>query len=240
MTEDLVTRRYTSGEYAEQNPDWDSLDSPWKADCIADLLASHALRPASIVEIGCGSGGVLACLRQRFPEAEMVGFDIAPGLAQFWQSHAGENIRFVLGDYFAEERLSPDLILVLDVLEHLGNPFDFLARLRGHGKHVIFHFPLDLSAASVIRETPLLHVRDKVGHLHYFTKGLALALLNECGFDVIEARYTGAAFNAPRRSIKTRMAGWLRRFVYAIHRDVGARLLGGETLMVLARPRRDA
>ncbi|MDI6746171.1 MAG: methyltransferase domain-containing protein [Rhodocyclaceae bacterium] len=240
MTEDIVTRRYTSGEYAERNPDWDTLDSPWKADRIVDLLVSHALRPASIVEIGCGSGGVLACLRRRFPDAEMAGFDIAPGAGQLWQAHAGANIRFVLGDYFAEVRLLPDLILVLDVLEHLGNPFDFLARLRGHCKHVIFHFPLDLSAASVIRESPLLHVRDKVGHLHYFTKGLALALLNECGFEVIEARYTGAALHAPQRSLKTRLAGLLRRLVYAVNRDVGARLLGGETLMVLARPRRDA
>lgn len=235
MTEDIVTRRYISGEYAEKNPDWDSSDSPWKADRIAELLAIHALHPASIVEIGCGSGGVLVSLRRRFPHAEMAGFDIAPGVVRFWQAHEGTNIRFTLGDYFEQDQPPPDLMLVLDVLEHLGNPFDFLARLRGRAKHVIFHFPLDLSAVSVIRESPLLYVRDKVGHLHYFTKGLALAMLQECGYEVIEARYTGAAFNAPHRTFKTRMAGWMRRLVYAIHRDAGARILGGETLMVLAR-----
>lgn len=38
---------------------------------------------------------------------------------------------------------------------------------------------------------------------------------------------------------KTRLAGLLRRLVYAVNRDIGARLLGGETLMVLARPRSD-
>ena len=128
---------------------------------------------------------------------------------------------------------------MLDVLEHLGDPFTFLHRLRDHGDLMVFHFPLDLSAISVLRQTPLLHVRAKVGHVHFFTRGLALALLDECGYEVIEARYTGAALNAPQRSLKTRLAGLLRRLVYAVNRDIGARLLGGETLMVLARPRSD-
>lgn len=237
MSEDLISRRYLSGEYAEKNPDWDSHDSPWKAARIVELLNSHSLRPASIVEIGCGSGAVLVSLRKDFPEAEMSGFDIAPDAARFWEKHADANIHFVLGDFFAEGKPAPDLILMLDVLEHLGNPFEFLAQLKDHCKTVVFHFPLDLSAFSVLRESPLLYVRDKVGHLHYFTKGLALALLDECGFEVIEARYTGAAFSVPQRSLKTRLMGLIRRIGYAIHRDAGVRLLGGETLMVLARPR---
>lgn len=238
MNSDSVTRRYLNGEYAERNPDWDSIDSPWKADRVADLLDSHGLRPASIAEVGCGAGGVLAALRPHFPQADMAGFDIAPGLIRLWPAHAEARIRFTLGDFLALNRHPFDLLLVLDVLEHIGDPFSFLERLRGHGERVVFHFPLDLSAMSVLRESPLLHVRRKVGHIHYFTKGLALALLEECGYEVIDARYTGAAFNAPGRSLRTRLAGWLRRLVYAVNRDIGARLLGGETLIVLARPRR--
>jgi hypothetical protein len=143
-----------------------------------------------------------------------------------------------LGDFFSLNQSPFDLVLVLDVLEHLGDPFSFLEQLRAHGDRVIFHFPLDLSAMTVLRESPLLYVREKVGHIHYFTKGLALALLEESGYEVIEARYTGAAFSTPQRSPRTRFAGWLRRLVCAVNRDIGARLLGGETLMVLARPRR--
>ncbi len=90
---------------------------------------------------------------------------------------------------------------------------------------------------SVLRESPLLHVRDKVGHIHYFTKGLALALLVECGYEVLDWKYTGAAFTAPQRSWKTRVAGLVRRLAYAANKDAGVRLMGGETLMVLARAR---
>lgn len=237
--EDLVTRRYTSGEYAESNPDWDASDSPWKAERVVALLADHDLSPTSIVEIGCGAGGVLASLRSSFGRAQLTGLDIAPGLPRFWEGHRSKDIRFILGDFFALDEPCPDLVLVLDVLEHLGNPIEFLARLKGCSRHVVFHFPLDLSAFSVLREAPLLRVRRKVGHLHYFTRGLALALLEESGFEVIEARYTGAAFTSPSRTFKTRLASLFRRLAYAVHRDVGVRLLGGETLIVLARPRNE-
>ena len=39
-------------------------------------------------------------------------------------------------------------------------------------------------------------------------------------------------------TLLSRMVGLLRRLAYALDRDFGARLLGGETLMVLARPRK--
>ena len=237
MNNDIVTRRYTSGDYAENNPDWDAGDSPWKAVRIKALLDTHRLHPSSVIEIGCGAGGVLASLRQHFPSANFTGYDIAQGLQRLWERHRDSDIRFVLGDFFEQDVDSPDLVLVLDVIEHLGNPFDFLDRLRVRCEHAVFHFPLDLSVMSVLRETPLLHVRRKVGHLHFFTRGLVLALLDECGFEVIEARYTGAAYSAPNRGMLTRFAGVLRRIARALMGDAGVRLLGGETLMVLARPR---
>lgn len=234
---DPTLDRYLNGDYAQKNPDWDSSDAFWKADKLCQLLADHKFEPSSVVEIGCGSGAVLAALRDRFPTASLAGFDIAPDLKRFWTMPATRGIRFELADYLSLNEPPPDLILVFDVLEHLGNPWEFLTRLRKHSGLVAFHFPLDLSALSVLREHPLRHVRDKVGHLHYFTRGLALSLLRESGFEIIEARYTGAALNAPLRSLKTRVAGWVRRLAYAANRDVGARLLGGETLMVLAQPK---
>lgn len=234
---DPVSRRYINGEYATSNPDWDSGDSPWKAERVRELLVHNNVVPSSIVEVGCGAGGVLAALRPHYPEAAMSGYDIAPGAASLWQKHEASGIRFELGDFLSLNRHLVDLILVLDVLEHLGDPFSFLDRLRKHGRFVVFHFPLDLSVLSVLRESPLLHVRKKVGHLHYFTRNIALSMLDECGYEVIESRYTGAALNAPRRSIKTRTAGVVRRLVNLFDRDIGARLLGGETLLVLARPR---
>ena len=237
MNNDIVTRRYTSGDYAAKNPDWDAGDSPWKAERIRALLNTYGLRPSSLIEIGCGAGGVLASLRPHFPSANFTGYDIAHGLQGLWERHCNSDIRFILGDFFEQDVAAPDLVLVLDVIEHLGNPFDFLDRLHRRCQYAVFHFPLDLSVISVLRERPLLHVRRKVGHLHFFTRGLVLALLEECEFEVIEARYTGAAYSAPNRGVLTRFAGLLRRLVHSLLGDAGVRILGGETLMVLARPK---
>jgi SAM-dependent methyltransferase len=230
-----VERRYLGGEYAQRNPTWDIEDAPWKADQVLRILARHGIAPRSIAEVGCGAGNVLAEMRRAFPVAELSGFDIAPQAANCWPAHAGAHIRFELGDFFDHGIERYSVLLLLDVVEHLPDPFSFLARLRGRADFFVFHIPLDLSALSVLRERPLLHVRDKVGHIHYYTRGLALALLTECGFEIIDARYTGAAFTSPQRTWRTRLAGVARRLAYALSKDLGVRFLGGETLIVLAR-----
>lgn len=236
MTGDWIDERYTGRNYEEQNPTWDAEDSPWKAKQVDAIIRRHQIPATHIAEVGCGAGGVLASLRETRPEAELYGFDIAPALTRFWDRHTHARICFELGDFLQVNHRHFDVILLLDVLEHLANPFDFLARVRGQADHFVFHFPLDLSASAVLRESPLLDVRRKVGHLHSFTKGLALALLAEAGYAVVDWQYTGAAFTAPQRNWKTRLAGAVRMIAYAANKDVGVRLLGGETLIVLARP----
>lgn len=226
---------YTSQQYLDQNPSWDIEDSGWKAEKVASCLSKAKLKPSSICEVGCGAGGILAALRDFYPDTSLTGFDIAPDAQQFWRQHAQHEIDFLVGDFFELNRQHYETILMLDVLEHVADPFGFLARVKPFANHFVFHFPLDLSALSVLRESPLMYVRKKVGHIHYFTKGLALALLDECGFEVLDWEYTGAAFNSPQAGIRTKLAKIPRYLAYAANKDFGVRLLGGETLMVLAK-----
>lgn len=231
------TLQYLTPEYLEFNPTWDFEDTPWKAGIVSDILARNGIRPTSVCEVGCGSGGCLAELRAFYPEAELIGFDIAPDAAAFWPRYDGLNIHFEVCDVLQKASLKCDALLMLDVIEHLADPHSFLASLHGKANYFVFHIPLDLSVMSVIRETPLLYVRRKVGHIHYFTKQLALSLLRESGYAIIDVRYTNAAFTAPTRSWKTVAARPLRRLMYALlGKDRGVRLLGGDTLIVLAKP----
>lgn len=231
----LPQERYITGDYLLSNPSWDIEDSPWKAVAVAGFLKDARLVPKSICEIGCGAGRVLFEMKKYYPGAEFWGYEIAPAAVQFWQKINDKNIRFVLGDFFVLNKATYDLVLLLDVIEHLADPFAFLNNLHGVGGHYLFHIPLDLSAASVLRESPLLKVRRKAGHVHYLTKNLALELLSECGFEVISWKYSGAAFNSPQRTWKTRLAAIPKLLAYSLDKDWGVRALGGETLLVLAR-----
>ena len=231
----LPKDKYGCSEYFHNNPTWDIEDSSWKAERIVDMLATARFRPRSICDVGCGAGGILAELRQAFPDASLFGYDIAPDAARFWSRYASAKIAFELGDFFEMSHRRYDVLLLLDVIEHLQDPFDFLNRLRNYAKTFVFHIPLDLSAINVLRERPLLFSRFKVGHIHYFTKGVALALLKECAYDILEWSYTEATFTSPKASWKTKLANLPRRLAYSVNKDWGVRLLGGETLMVLAR-----
>jgi SAM-dependent methyltransferase len=234
MIENDPARFYTDGAYERLNPSWDTADSAWKAALILALLKRRNMKPQTVLEVGCGSGAVLASLKTALPTVQLSGWDIAAGVERFWVQYPG--ITFSRGDLLDTVPSAVDLLLLLDVIEHVANPHDFLSRLRPHGQRLLMHIPLDLSVASVLRETPLLQQRRGVGHIHYFTRGLALDLLAECGYEVLDVSFTGAHTRASH-SWGGRLASLARRSVFALNRPVGVRLLGGDTLLVLARPR---
>jgi hypothetical protein len=82
-----------------------------------------------------------------------------------------------------------------------------------------------------------MNVRAKVGHLHSYTKDLALATLTDSGYQIVGWRYSGASLYAASRSWSAKLAYFVRRIGYGINKDFGVRLLGGETLLVLAKAR---
>ena len=236
MKEDLVSKRYLESTYLQENPEWDSEDAPWKARQIHQFLAENNVSPKSICDIGCGSGACLFELRKFYPDAEMSGYDIAPDAASFWNYSEELKIHLENTDASQLEDLHCDVLMLLDVIEHVADPHGFIASYADKADLLLFHIPLDLSAQSVFRESPLLYVRNKVGHIHYYTRNRALALIEECGLQVISARFTDAAFSSPQKTWRTSLANVFRRMAYlVIGKDAAVRLLGGETLLVLAR-----
>ncbi len=227
---------YVEGGYAERNPDWHQGDSPWKALQIRKMIERGGLKPQSVCEIGCGAGGILVELQKSNPSGSFAGYEISPQAFQLAASKANPELTF-----FQEMRPEPgqcfDLMLVIDVIEHVEDCFDFLRKLQPHGKNFIFHIPLDLSVLSVLREWPLMKRRRGVGHIHYFSKATALATLEDAGYHVRDFFYTNIeGARAEQKSLKTRICRDLPSAIISsvLSEDSAIRIFGEQSLMVLA------
>jgi SAM-dependent methyltransferase len=229
---DDIRSIYDTGEYLERNPDWHTHESPWKAELISEMLRRNALTPQTIAEIGCGAGEVLRQLQQRTPaNCNFVGYELSAMAFRMCQNRANEKLTFRLKD-IAEDEACFDLVLVLDVVEHLEDYFRFLRNIRKKGKWIIFHFPLDLSVQTILRPYGLLKRRDLHYHLHYFSKETALRTLVETGYRVLDYAYT-ARSNTFAKALIQKFLRVPRALLFCIHQDFAVRLLGGYSLLVL-------
>lgn len=156
---------------------------------IEPLLPPQADR---VLEIGCSSGQTLAWLKQRWPQAETTGVD---GYAPIKPQLERNADRAIIHDL--EQPLPDlgtfDLILALDILEHLREPQaalrDLVARLTPGGR-VIVSVP-NVAHFSVLRDLVLKRrfdyrdagILDRT-HLRFFTEPSAVALMNEAGLSV--------------------------------------------------------
>ena len=231
MPEDM----YTSGVYMEKNPTWHVEESPWKAQQVLHALDKNHLTPKTICEVGCGAGEVLKQLEEHMDqECLFWGYEISPQAFELSRSRANERLRFQLSDIRKEKGISFDLILVLDVIEHLEDYFSFLRDIKLKSRYKIFHIPLDLSVQTILRRQALLKVRSSYGHLHYFTKEIAIQILQDSNYKVLDAFYTARATELPSQEFVRNLFRWPRRLLAVLNQDLAARTLGGWSLLVLA------
>lgn len=233
---------YLDGTYlANTGGTWNTDDCPFKARYIAEILARNGLRPASVCEVGCGAGEILNQLAtvhasQSAPEARFFGYDIAPTAIEMAQARASERVQFFHRDLF-ETDAHFDLMLTIDVIEHVEDYFAFLRKLRDRASHHVFHIPLEMSSQMVAQGAPLMWARRAVGHIHHFNKDTAVAALEDTGYEVIDYLYTPGYAQLPMNSLKRAIARLPRKLLFPLKPDLAVRLLGGYSLMALARPK---
>lgn len=221
---------YNDGRYLSNNPGWHETDAAWKASQVLSLLDDRNFRPDSIVDIGCGTGGVLEGIADALRGTELVGYDPSSHAVEMIERSDRVELRVGTPKDIHEHY---DLLLCLDVFEHVEDYIGFLRSLRPIADWFMFHIPLDVSAQSVVRERPLLAERSTIGHLHYFTRGTALATLETAGFEIFCDRLL-LPYDMPNRRPRTRIANIPRNLGRHFAPQLSARILGGSTLLALA------
>ncbi len=236
--EAVTDSMYEDGRYAEQNPDWHGADAAWKAGQIAATLQRNAVTFTSCVEVGCGTGLVLEHLAELLPQASYSGYDISTAAPQFWKKRR-KDIAFHDTD-FTKTALKTDLLLLIDVFEHVPDYMGFLKALSSKSQWFVFHIPLEMHISGLLRDRHL-HAREKVGHLHYFSKATALATLKDCGYMIVAADYTLLSQQTVEgvRPV-TRLTNIVRKAIQTFSPDLAAKLLGGYSLLVVGKKKSGA
>ncbi|MDH4321813.1 MAG: methyltransferase domain-containing protein, partial [Desulfobulbaceae bacterium] len=105
---------------------------------VAQGLAARlpASPPARILEIGCGSGNYTALLAERFPDAEILALDFAPGMIEAARQRLGDSSRLQLlcrdgEEYLTSGTQSFDLITSNATLQWFDDPLAALAQMAG-------------------------------------------------------------------------------------------------------------
>jgi SAM-dependent methyltransferase len=226
---------YQDGRYLERNPSWHMEESSFKVRQILRMLRKQKLSPTTVCDVGCGGGVVLAELQPCLPAACVCwGYDVSPDAINFCFARRNERLHFLVRDI----RRDPcdaffDLLLILDVFEHVDDYIGFVRDVRAKGKYKLFHIPLDLSVQAVVRRHGLLRRRDNFAHLHYFTKETALRTLTDVGYRLVDYFFTPRCIELGDLFIQ-KIARLPRQFCFALHEDLTVRVLGGYSLLVLA------
>lgn len=164
---------------------------------ISPLLPERATR---ILEIGSGSGNTLRWLKSLYPQAETVAIE---GFAEVKDQLAANADRAIIRDLeldLPDDLGRFDLVLALDVLEHLRRPEKVVAQLAAimdEGATFIVSVP---NVAHLSVSWPLLAKRrfdyadagilDRT-HYTFFVESSAVGLLNGGGFEVTDGLTDG-------------------------------------------------
>ncbi|ARN81496.1 class I SAM-dependent methyltransferase [Methylocystis bryophila] len=175
---------------------------------IAPLLPQTASR---ILDVGCGAGATSLWLKTKYPDARLTGIEVNPELRPELEKKLDE-VHIVDLNSTMPSFEAPDLVLFLDVLEHLANPKEVLRRMLGKFSRdvtVIVSLP-NIAHASV--SIPLFFqgrfdyadagILDRT-HLTFFYRDSAVALLNEAGLKVSHGLEAG--FSGPKSRLLDRL-----------------------------------
>jgi cyclopropane fatty-acyl-phospholipid synthase-like methyltransferase len=231
----MTIEMYKDGTYLAKNPTWDAEDSPWKAKHVFRIMKENNINPKTVCEVGCGAGEILRQLQANISdECEFWGYEISPQAFEICKGKVNEKLHFKLAD-IRDENVFFDLILLIDVIEHVEDYYNFLRDIKQKGGYKILHIPLDISVQSVLRGGPLIRTRESVGHIHIFTKEIILQVLRDLDYEVINWFYTAPTIDLPAKSIKSFIARIPRRILFAMNKNMAVRIMGGYSMMIVTK-----
>jgi Methyltransferase domain len=235
MTEDLIDNRYIDGNYLDNTKTWHIEDSPYKAQIVEQSIRVNNIIFQNCADVGCGAGLVVELLSKSYPESNFTGYELSQDVDTFWSSRAvRNNLKYSHSDITASVK-KHDLVLCLDVFEHIEDYYLFLRKMSKIGDTFIFNVPLDMCVAKLVT-SGLKKARREVGHLHYFNRFTAIETIRDSGYEIVSADLCVAFLKNPPRNIRQAIALPFRLFSLMFGKSWSATIFGGMSLLIVAKP----
>lgn len=243
MPIEKVSAIYNSGEYFAHNPTWGREDSLWKVKQILKVIPkkffvdNYKDKGIAVADIGCGGGGVIGnfvgILKERgYSIACAVGFDIGKIPVEMAKKE-WKNVEFVNGTIGDDDRKF-DIGLLVDVIEHIENPGDFVRACGKSCKYLLLHIPLEDNYNFKLRNQ-YEYVLKKFGHINYFNARSCIEFLETSGMKIVNYKYTpGFILPSARIHLPAKIALIPRLLLGFISKPFCARTLGGYHLTAFA------
>jgi SAM-dependent methyltransferase len=179
---------------------------------ILPLLPTTARR---ILDVGCGSGATAAWVKTLYPTAHVIGLEGNPALLPALERNVDEAYIVDLNQPLPHVG-EPDLVLLLDILEHLLEPetllSEIVALIPNHGT-VIISLP-NVAHLSVAGPLFLFGRFDRTDagildrtHLHFYYRDSIVSMINRAGLELLSVVRNGIAL--PGAGLRSLLMHWL-------------------------------
>lgn len=170
----IEIKRFYDVQYLKQNPNLDADDVQWKVEHIKKLMGCRKF--SNILEIGCGSGLIVAELSRFIGIENTIGSDLSLPILYSAKTSASNN-KYVLadGEVLPFKDSSLDLVLIVDVLEHIPDSTKMLKEVKRISKNLVLSVPLESGHLSnlvyhIQRLLGLTTTKEQYGHIHRFNR----------------------------------------------------------------------
>lgn len=199
------------GEYSDRQIEWRRLGAIDKAAHIAEMLAP-SLSISSVLEVGCGTGAVLAEVRRLGIGSSHVGVDMADPEQHRDAWAEGLDMKTYDGKTLPFADDSFDLVYASHVLEHVPDERGFLAEMRRVAKVAVFlEVPCELHMRTNYKA---MQETLNIGHINAYTPESFLLTLATSDLTVEALNvfdHSDAVHGFHTSKVKGRLKGLLRR-----------------------------
>jgi ubiquinone/menaquinone biosynthesis C-methylase UbiE len=246
-----VDKFYASDEYVRRNPSLHEEDSTWKIERIMPLVALFSKLNNSgtvkLLDVGGGAGIILKAISETLKQnyhmnVSKYAMDLSPLMLTYQKKNnpdlqAAYNVdlcKNLLDNKFA------DLVLMIDVVEHIPDSDKALNEVGRIGKFAIFKIPLEKNVVEFIWNVMSYGTLQRqrianIGHIHIYNYSSALKQIKKSCGDIVNYYITDPApwpFD-----FKNQIRDYLVARTFKLFPRISSLLFGASCLMVLAKCR---